>query len=545
MARTIFRLDDSRITPAHRLYDNVDFVPARKDFLFGHHFTSIAGTGPIVGPAIGVIWGWLPALIWVVIGPVLIGAVHDFGSLVLSIRNNGSSLAEVMGKTVSHRIRFLFFIIIFFELWMVIAVFALIIALLFVMYPNSVLAVWIEIPIALWLGRQVRRGGANLFNLSLIGVVLMYLAVFTGAYLPIRLPTIFQLSPVLLWMIILFVYAFIASIVPVDRLLQPRDYLNSHQLLIAIGLLILGLVVVHPPMSAPAYIAQPPGAPAMWPFLFVVIACGAVSGFHSMVGSGTTSKQLNRESDALFIGYGSMLLEGTLAVLVILACTAGLGMGITDSDGSVLIGHAAFLGHYSSWNVASGLGAKLSAFIEGSANLIVSLGLTKNIAVTVMTVFIVSFAATTLDSATRIQRYVVVELAETSGIKTVSGRLPATLIAVGSAMALAFYSGDGRGAMTLWPIFGGVNQLLASLALLAIISYLVHQARPIKVVVPPMIFMVIVTAWAMAYNAQSLWYQGNYLLAGLSLFIIALQVWVLFESVMIVRRRTAGTGGEL
>ncbi len=532
----IFELRRSRPTPAHSRQDGVDFVPTRKDVLFGHHFTSIAGTGPIVGPAIGVIWGWLPALLWVLIGPIIIGAVQDLGALVVSIRNDGRSIAEVIGRTISPRVRKLFFVIIFFELWIVIAIFALIIAVLFGMYPNSVLAIWVEVPIALWVGHRVRRAGSNLLSLSLVGVGVMYAAVVLGTYLPVRLPAIWGISPVLIWMAILFAYAAVASVLPVDRLLQPRDYLNSHQLLIAMGLLGAGLIVAHPPIIAPPFIKPAAGTPGMWPFLFVVIACGAVSGFHALVSSGTSAKQLDREPDALFVGYGSMLLEGGLAVLVIIACTAGLGMGVFK-NGQYLTGYAAFADHYASWTIASGLGAKLGAFIEGAANLIAALGINRAIAVTVMGVFIVSFAGTTLDTAARIQRYVVTALAEEIGLPKLTSRWPATLLAVGSAAALAFYSGNGQGAMTLWPIFGAVNQLLAGLALLAITSYLLRQQKPIWPSIPPMLFMVAMPSWAMMDNVRSLWQKGNFFLAILSGLILFLQAWVLLESWHILRRR--------
>ena len=542
LGKRIFTLDDSRLTPAHRHRDDVDFVPARKDILFGHHFTSIAGTGPIVGPAIGVIWGWLPAFIWVVLGPIIVGAVHDFGSLVVSIRNDGKSIAQVIGTTISQRVRTLFFVIIFFELWIVIAIFALIIAVLFKMYPNAVLAVWLEIPIALWVGYQVRRQRGSLLIMSLVGVAAMYGCVWLGSIYPLAMPDFLGLSPLTLWMLLLFLYAAVASIVPVDRLLQPRDYLNSHQLLIAMGLLFLGLLVARPTVVAPAYVAHPEGAPSMLPFLFVIIACGAVSGFHSVVSSGTSSKQLNKESDALFVGYGSMLFEGALAVLVIIACVAGLGLGSHNAAGTLLTGSDAYADHYSSWAAASGLGAKLGAFIEGAANMIGALGLPHSVSVTIMGVFIVSFAATTLDSATRIQRYVIGELA-IRRVPAVGRRIPATCIAIFSAMALAFYSGDGKGAMALWPIFGAVNQLLASLALLAITTYLVRTARPVWICLPPLCFMVFVTTWAMIENIAALLGKDQLFLPCLSSFILVLQVWMLVESFRILCRRKEVVAG--
>lgn len=537
LEKKIFGLRRDRLTPAHRVQDGIDFVPTRKDVLFGHHFTSIAGTGPIVGPAIGVIWGWLPALLWVVIGPIFIGAIHDMGSIVVSIRNDGKSIAEVIGRTISPRVKKLFFIIIFFELWIVIAIFALIIAVLFNIYPNSVLAVWIEVPIAIWIGTRVKRPNSNLLTLSIIGVALMYGAVFIGTYIPIEMPQILGINPLLSWMLILFLYATIASVVPVNRLLQPRDYLNSHQLLIAMGLLAAGLLISHPPLVAPALIPNPEGAPSMLPFLFIIIACGAVSGFHSIVSSGTTAKQLNHETDSLFVGYGSMLFEGALAVLVIIACTAGLGMGVKNLDGIFLTGTAAFTDHYASWSSANGLGAKLSAFIEGASNMITTIGISRGFAVTIMGVFIVSFAATTLDTATRIQRYVISELAETINIHPLAKRWPATFLAVGTAMGLAFYTGNGKGAMALWPIFGAVNQLLAGLALLAITSYLVHTNRPLWVTIFPLFFMVTITFWATTENILSLWAQGNVFLPVLSAFILILQCWMLAESSLILKKK--------
>jgi len=540
LSRRLFRLNDARQTPAHALRDGVDFIPTGKDVLFGHHFTSIAGTGPIVGPAIGVIWGWLPALLWVLLGPIFIGAVHDLGALVISIRHEGKSIAEVIGRTISPRVRHLFFAVIFFELWVVIAIFALIIALLFTMYPHAVLAVWIEVPIALAVGFLVRREKRLLLPLSVAGVALMYLSVWLGSHLPLAMPALPGLGPVPLWMLLLFAYAATASILPVDLLLQPRDYLNSHQLLIAMGLLALGICLAQPPMTAPAYVPAPSGAPSLWPFLFVIIACGAVSGFHSVVSSGTSSKQLARETDALFVGYGSMLVEGGLAVLVIIACTAGLGMGVVK-DGALLSGLAAYNSHYADWTSAQGLGANLSAFIEGAANIISALGLPRSLAVATMGVFIVSFAATTLDSAARIQRYVVAELAESCKLHALGARIPATVIAVGSAMALAFYSGDGKGAMALWPIFGGINQLLAGLALLAITAYLAHSRRPLWFTFPPLCFMVAITSWAMLGNISEQLSEKNHFLAALSGLILSLQILVLAESLLVLRKRSLRT----
>lgn len=535
LGKKLFRLNPSTETPAHARRDNIDFIPARRDVLFGHHFTSIAGTGPIVGPAIGVIWGWGPALIWVVFGSIFFGAVHDLGSLVVSVRNQGRTIGDVAKDLVSPRVRLLFLVIIFFGLWIVIALFALIIAVLFKMYPQTVIPIWAEIPIALWLGWMLLRGGGNLKILSLFAVAVMYLTVILGAARPISLPDIMGLPAVTTWMLVLFAYAFTASVLPVNRLLQPRDYINSHQLFVALGLIVFGLAWSHPPVAAPVYVPEPDGAPGIFPFLFVVIACGAISGFHSLVSSGTSSKQLNRETDALFVGYGSMLLEGALSVVVIVACVAGLGMGITVEDGSMLTGIEAYSHHYASWSAASGLGAKLGAFVNGSANMISSYGMPRSIAVTIMGVFIVSFAATTLDTATRIQRYVISELALSVNLPSISGRYPATFLAVVSAMGLAFYSGDGKGAMSLWPLFGTVNQLMAALALLVITAYLARKGKPVVYVAVPMVAMVMITGWSMILNMQEFYLSENLPLLVISLAVFGLEVWMIIESYIALR----------
>lgn len=536
LGQRLFALRVKAITPAVALEDGKDFIPSQKEIIFGHHFTSIAGTGPIVGPAIGVIWGWLPAFVWVVIGPIFIGAVHDLGALVVSMRCEGKSIADILGKIISPRVRNLFYLIIFFELWVVIAIFALIIALLFTIYPHAVLAVWGEIPIALLVGWQVKRGRGRLLHLSLLGLIAMYGCVWIGANYPFVMPSILGVSPVSVWMVALFCYAAIASLLPVDRLLQPRDFLNSHQLLVAMGLLVAGLLVTRPPVVAPVYRPLPPGAPSLFPFIFIIIACGAVSGFHALVASGTSAKQIAQEPDALFVGFGSMLLEGGLAVLVLLACSAGLGLGTTGIEGQMLQGRAAFAEHYATWATANGLGAKLGAFVEGAANMLVALGIDHTLAVTLMGVFVVSFAATTLDSATRIQRYVVNELGQITRIPGTKDALGGTIIAVVSALLLAFYSGDGKGAMALWPIFGGVNQLMASLSLLAVTVYLIHHQRPIWPVVLPLFFMTIVTSWAMLANIFRLLDQGKYVLPILSLFILVIQGWIMVESLLVLRK---------
>ena len=345
LGNKIFNLAASNKTPAHTLRDGSDFEPTRKSILFGHHYTSIAGTGPIVGPAIAVFWGWLPALLWVVFGSIFIGAVHDFGALVLSIRNDGKSVGALAEKYLSRKCRLLLLLLLMLTLTIVLAIFGLVIAVVFAMYPAGVVAVWASLPIAVGLGLWAKRTRGSILLPSLLAVGAIYTIIYFGNTLAITggdIQSLFGLagstspwaSPVVLWTVTLFIYGFIASVLPVWVLLQPRDYINSQQLFVALAMLLAGLVIASLSgqsdlaAAAPAIASElPSDAPPMLPFLFITIACGAVSGFHSLVSSGTSSKQLHCETHARAIGYGSMLAEGALAVIVILACCAGVGMG--------------------------------------------------------------------------------------------------------------------------------------------------------------------------------------------------------------------------
>jgi len=315
LSKRLFSLGELTLVPSEEFSDGVDYVPTTRHILFGHHFTSIAGAAPILGPAIAVIWGWLPALIWIVVGSIFMGAVHDLGALVLSARSKGRSIGDITAGIISPTARTLFLLIIFFLVWVVLAVFVMVIALLFDMYPAAIFPIWFEIPLAMWLGHMIYKRRGNVALWSLIAVVLMYASIYFGARFPVKLSNpvfafgSYSISPLIFWMGVLFVYSYVASTLPVQRLLQPRDYINSHELYIGLAIIFAGLIVARPSIVAPVLNSHPEGAPLIIPFLFVTIACGAISGFHSLVASGTTSKQLARETDARAIGYGSMLLE--------------------------------------------------------------------------------------------------------------------------------------------------------------------------------------------------------------------------------------------
>ncbi|MFQ5952819.1 MAG: carbon starvation protein A [Candidatus Omnitrophota bacterium] len=540
IARKIFRADPTNPVPSEELKDDVDYVPTNKEVLFGHHFASIAGTGPIVGPAIAIIWGWVPALAWIILGSIFAGAVHDYASLIMSTRNDGLSIGELSRKVINSRVRILFLFVILFSLWIVVAIFGMVIAMIFRMYPQSVFPVWIQIPIAMTVGWLAYRKNFNITIMSIIAVILMYISIIIGVHFPLSMPAIGGLAPMTIWIILLFIYAFIASVLPVWSLLQPRDYINSHQLIIGLTLLILGVAFARPPVVAPAIQFAPKGAPPILPFLFITIACGAISGFHSLVSSGTSSKQLKNEEDIHVIGYGGMLTEGLLAVLVIVAVAAGIGMYTEGDRGQILSGFAAWNHYYSSWAVAKGLTAKVTAFVNGSANMLTSLGIPLKYGYAIVGVLVASFAGTTLDTATRVQRYVVTELATDYKIKILQTRYPATALAVGAAAALAFAQGGGKGALILWPLFGTSNQLLAGLVLLVASIYLIKRESNVWPTAVPMFFMVITSSWALLINICRFFASGEWHLVVIGIFILVLEGWMIFEAVGCLARKTKG-----
>ena len=533
LSSKVFCLDDSKPPPSVTMNDGVDYVPTGRHVLFGHHFSSIAGAAPIVGPAVAVIWGWVPAVLWIGFGVVFAGAVHDMGALVISVRHGGRSIGDVTEAVIGPRSRLLFLLLIFFLTTMVLAVFAFVIGFLFVNFDGAVLPVTLEIPAAVAMGWWVAKRKGQLLWPSLACLVGLYFLVWVGAenaewmdQQQLRWLGATPGDQILTWCYLLLGYAFIASVLPVSLLLQPRDFINSHQLMVGLVALVIGLLIVHPPMSVPAFQAVAPveGGPGKpwFPLLFVTIACGAVSGFHGLVSSGTTSKQLEKESDAKIIGYGAMLGEGTLALLATLAVTAGFAM--TDSWGD----------HFASWDSAAGLSAKVGAFVVGSSNFLSGVGIPAHVGEVVVAVLVISFAATSLDTATRIQRFVVAEIGDVYGVSTLKNRYVAGFVAVGSAIALLLVAspkGPGSGGLVLWPLFGAGNQLLAGLTLLVLSVWLKRNGKPWLITFVPAVLLGLVTSIAMAMNVSSFIESENWLLLSISGLVVFLEVWIVLEGV--------------
>ena len=540
IGRRLFGKGTGLKMPSHEFNDGVDFVPTKKSIVFGHHFTTIAGLGPIVGPAIGIIWGWLPALLWIFLGSIFMGAVHDFSSFMISARNKGKTIGDLTGDIISPSARLAFQFIMQLLLFIVLAVFATIVATLFKMYPESVIPVWFQIPIAVWLGWQIRKGRNELL-FSLIALALMYGSIILGVYFPVTLPLEGN-SMIVTWCVILFVYVFIASTLPVQHLLQPRDYINSQQLLVAMGLMVIGFIVVRPEIVAPAInheaFVEGSDVPPIAPIMFIIIACGAISGFHSLASSGTTVKQVNREEDGLFITYGGMLTESFLAVLVLMAIAGGLGLGLVK-DGVLLTGEDTFYAHYSGWSSANGLGAKLDAFITGTANLFEKMGIPVIYGKSIIAVFIVSFANTTLDSAARIQRLSLQEIAKNKNgitVKPFNNRYFSTFIIVLAAGIMTFIKPGGQGAMLLWPLFGSLNQLLAGLALGVVSLYLLLKGRNMYYTLVPMLIILGITLWAMVENLLYYIRDNDIVLTVISTVIIILTLVLLYTGTYAIVR---------
>ena len=525
IATKIYQLDPDFVTPAHEFNDGVDFHPTNKFILWGHHFTSVAGAAPIVGPAIAVYWGWVPAVLWVTLGTVFFAGVHDFGALWASARHKGKSIGALSEEVIGKRTRALFMIVIFLVLLMVNAVFGVVIAGAFVNTPSSVFPAWSAIFVALIIGQFVHRK-FNLMVLSIGGVIALYLSVFAGSVMPLELPgELFGLTANANWIIILFIYAAIASMLPVWVLLQPRDFINGLQLFVGLFLLYGAVLLSLPDISAPAFNNQMPAdAPSLVPLLFVTIACGAVSGFHGIVSSGTSSKQLNKETDARFVGYLGSVGEGSLALITIVA-VSGVALAATPE-----IWHEI----YDQYGTAGA-----GTFIQGGAQMITNgWGLPFNISQTLLATMVVLFAGTTMDSGVRLQRYIIQEWGEFYNIPLFKKGVLATLIAVTCCLLLAFGAGgaSGSGGLIIWPLFGSTNQILAGLTLLVISVMLMKYGRPVRYTILPMIFVLITSSWAALIKLKEFYEAGNWLLVTIDVVVVITTFMVILEAASVISK---------
>jgi carbon starvation protein len=373
--------------------------------------------------------------------------------------------------------------------------------------------------IAVVMGVVIYRMEWKIPPVTSIGFIAMLVLVWVGMGMPVVGPSMGQ------WKWMLLAYAFAASVLPVWMLLQPRDYINSLLLYLGLAGMYIGLLVSRPDFVAPALDLRPEGAPPIFPFVFIVIACGAASGFHALVSSGTTAKQLDKETDARFVGYGGMIGESLLGLMAVLACTAGFHT------------HQDWLSHYRSWHTAEGLGANIGAFIAGTSHFLSGVGIPVELGSTFVAVIVVSFALTTLDSATRLLRYNIAEIGETVKLPILGNRYVASVLAVLAIGFFAFYEFEGRAAgLVLWQLFGTTNQLMAGLALLAITLYLLRRRKPIRYTLVPMLFMLLTTLTAMISKLEDFWEARDWVLLGTGGVIFILAIWLAVEAALAVRR---------
>ena len=523
IATKIYQLDPNFVTPANEFNDGVDYVPTNKYVLWGHHFTSVAGAAPIVGPAIAVYWGWVPAVLWVTLGTIFFAGVHDFGALWASSRHKGKSIGALSEDVIGKRTRALFMVVIFLVLLMVNAVFGVVIAGAFVSTPNAVFPAWSAIAVALIIGQLLHRN-FNLTILSVVGVMALYFSIYIGSLFPLELPEgMLGLSPNANWIIILFIYAAIASMLPVWVLLQPRDFINGMQLFVGLFLLYGAVFLSLPDISAPAFNNQmTEDAPSLVPLLFVTIACGAVSGFHGIVSSGTSSKQLDKETDARFVGYFAAMGEGSLALITIVA-VSGAALAATPE-----IWHEI----YDKYGTAGA-----GTFIQGGAQMITNgWGIPVSVTSTLLATMVALFAGTTMDSGVRLQRYIIQEWGDIYGIPLFKKGFAATLIAVTSCLLLAFGAGgaSGSGGLSIWPLFGSTNQILAGMTLLVISVMLIKMGRPAKYTMLPMIFVLFTSCWAAIIKLMEFWAAGNWLLVTIDIVVLVTSLLVILEAISVI-----------
>jgi carbon starvation protein len=515
--KKVVKPDNSRLTPARELRDGIDYTPAKKFLLFGHHFSSIAGAGPILGPLLGVLYfGWLGALLWVALGSIFLGAVHDYTSLMTSVQNKGTSLADISKKTLGLRTKIIFSIFIWMALAMIIAVFAVVASKTLVSQPEIVIPTFGLVFIAIIFGWLIYKKGINIVAGTLISLLFLFLLIYVGSMVPIILPAqIIGMSSQSFWFFILIIYSLFASSLPVWFLLQPRDYISTWILFLGLGLGYLGLIVTHPSLNAPAFVSFNSKGGPLWPMLFVIIACGAISGFHSLVAGGTTAKQLPDEASGKLIGYGGMVIEAALAGLVIF-----IAASILIWDPSAVENQFGF--QY----LMISLGDPIRAFATGYGKLVSSLPvLTVVIGTFFGMVMLNAFVLTTLDTCTRLGRFITTELLGKK-VPALNNRWIASFF----ILVFAAIIGATEGYKVIWPIFGASNQLVAALALIVVSSYLVGIKRPKKYTVYPALFMLLTTFGALIYQGYHFLQAQKYLLGFVSLILIFLASIIVYDA---------------
>ncbi|MFC4805123.1 carbon starvation protein A [Filifactor villosus] len=491
-------VDEKIPTPAHTMMDGVDYVPSKPQVLLGHHFASIAGAGPITGPIQAAIFGWVPVVLWIIVGGIFFGGVHDYGSLVASMKHKGKSIGSIIEENMGKTGKSLFSIFAWLTLVLVVAAFANIVAKTFASTPEAATSSILMIALAVIFGYFVYRRGVSLGIATVFGVIGVVACILLGIKFPLALS-------VNTWVVIIALYILVASVAPVWILLQPRDYLNSFLLYAMIIGAAIGIAVYQPKIQLDAFtgvaIETKTGTQWLFPMLFITVACGAISGFHSLVGSGTSSKQIANEKDAKLVGYGGMLIECVLAIIAIITAA----YLTRDKFGELMAN-----------------GGPIALFSDGVGEFMSHFGIPKDTGKSFVSLAVSAFALTSLDTATRLARFIFQEYFEKPEAQTQSiltNKYVATVITVVAGCILAV-----RGYEVIWPIFGSANQLLAALALLALATWIKNENKNYQMFVFPMIFMFLATLSALLIVMKNNLAGGNFIMVAMAgiLFVLAL-----------------------
>lgn len=507
-----FELDNKRPTPAHTMNDGVDYVPTKPVILLGHHFASIAGAAPIIGPITAAVFGWAPVYLWIILGGIFMGAVHDFSALAASVRHKSQSIGKVIEEQVGPFGKKLFLVFAWATLVLILAAFLVIVAKTFEAKPEVATASCLFIFLALLFGVGIYRLKVNLGVGTVIGILLLFLCIYLGLMFPVQLSAA-------AWIWILMGYIFTASVAPVWILLQPRDYLNSFLLYFLLIGAFVGIVVSNPTIQLEPYRGFNQEIGLLFPILFVTVACGAISGFHSLVASGTTSKQLYKETDIRPIGYGAMLIESLLAVIALITAAA-----LTKQDYGFFI--------------SGGGGGPVTLFANGVGGFMSKLGIPLETAISFSALTVSAFALTTLDTGTRLARFSFQEFFTPTDGKAspksswLTNRFVGTLVSVAAGGGLAL-SGQWK---AIWPLFGSANQLLAALALLAVTVWLRNKGTSNWFVRYPMYFMYIMTNCALLLLLWKNFKSGNYFLFISSLLLLGVSIAMVIHALKALRK---------
>ena len=529
VARDVVKIDATRETPAHRLYDGVDYVPGRWPVVFGHHFASIAGAAPIVGPIVALAWGWLPCILWIWLGNAFIGAIHDFLALTSSVRYDGKSVQWISGEVMRPRVSFIFSIFVYLVMILVVAAFANVLLGVFIGTPSVATASLLFIAIAVLIGYLIYQKKVNLAVMTVLGLALVAAAIVGSGYIPLSLSK----AP---WMIIIFFYIILAASLPVTMLLQPRDYLNAYILWFGLAIGGIAFIAINAPMTWPAvtsfnaYVLGGQPSP-FWPAVPLVIACGALSGFHAIVGSGTTSKMLDTEAHALRIGYGGMLTEGFLSTIVVVAIGA-FGLSVAGIKAGEV-------------GIAGWKGFGIPLFSQSYA-----MGLNQVFAIPIAigalfaTLWVSCFVLTTLDTTNRIARFAWVDIL-TRGVRSEAARRSPAFrfftykwVASAIAAALGIWLATSAGAFSaLWAAFGAGNQMLAALALMTSAVWVTNVLRTGKwkyvVLIPAFFLWITVIAAGIWYISARIGSPPTLAIVGIML---VLAVYLLYEVIAALKQ---------